>query len=70
MFDSEYRQSEEDRLAKPGFIISNHQSWYDTIFYVSEYMPSYISKDSVAKYPIFGSITIALKSLFVDRGNR
>jgi len=33
-------------------------------------MPSFISKEVVAHYPIFSGITIALKSIFVDRENR
>jgi lysophosphatidylcholine acyltransferase/lyso-PAF acetyltransferase len=33
-------------------------------------MPSFLSKTEVAKYPIFGGITTALKSVYVDRDSR
>lgn len=45
-------------------------SWYDTIFYVSQYMPSFLSKANVADYPVFGGITTALKSVYVNRDDR
>ena len=33
-------------------------------------MPSFLSKASVAKYPIYGGITTALKSVYVNRDDR
>jgi 1-acyl-sn-glycerol-3-phosphate acyltransferase len=33
-------------------------------------MPSFLSKAEVANYPIFGGITTALKSVYVDRDSR
>lgn len=49
--------------------MSNHQTWYDTITYVFKYFPSYVSKESVKHYPVFGGITTNLKSIFVQREN-
>jgi lysophosphatidylcholine acyltransferase/lyso-PAF acetyltransferase len=69
-YDPAYVQSPQDRDALPSIIVSNHQSWYDTIYYVSEYMPSFLSKANVGKYPVFGPITTALKSIYVNRDNR
>ncbi|CAD8051756.1 unnamed protein product [Paramecium sonneborni] len=54
---------------QPSIIISNHSSWYDTITYVYKYLPSFMSKVSVSKYPFFGWITTSLKSIYVDREN-
>jgi lysophosphatidylcholine acyltransferase/lyso-PAF acetyltransferase len=44
-------------------------SWYDTITYVFKYLPSFVSKDTVKDYPVFGWITTNLKSIFVEREN-
>jgi hypothetical protein len=33
-------------------------------------MASYLSKSTVAKYPIFGPITTSLKSIYVERDSR
>ncbi|CAD8049010.1 unnamed protein product [Paramecium sonneborni] len=54
---------------QPSIIISNHNSQYDTVAYIYKYLPSFISKLSVSKYPIFGQITTSLKSIYVDRSS-
>ncbi|CAD8142322.1 unnamed protein product [Paramecium octaurelia] len=65
-FIPDYQKTELSK-GQPSIIISNHSSWYDTITYVYKYLPSYMSKVSVSKYPLFGWITTSLKSIYVDR---
>ncbi|CAD8148403.1 unnamed protein product [Paramecium pentaurelia] len=65
-FIPDYKRTELSK-GQPSIIISNHSSWYDTITYVYKYLPSFMSKVTVSKYPLFGWITTSLKSIYVDR---
>lgn len=47
--------------------MSNHITWYDTFIYVFTLLPSFLSKSTIANYPIFGPITTNLKSIYVSR---
>ncbi|CAD8173929.1 unnamed protein product [Paramecium pentaurelia] len=68
-YDQAYVQTQINVLSQPSIIVSNHVSWYDTITYVFKYLPSFVSKDTVKDYPVFGWITTNLKSIFVEREN-
>jgi len=52
-----------------GIIVSNHISFIDSIFYVSQCLPAFVSKTAVLKYPIIGNAIMGLQSITVDRNS-
>lgn len=54
-------------MSKPAVIVSNHVSWYDIFIYMSRFMASFLSKESVRHYPIAGMTCMNMKGVFVSR---
>ena len=51
-------------------VVSNHISFLD-IFTLNSQLPSqFVAKAEIAKWPVFGTITKAVGSIFIDRSNR
>ena len=53
--------------SNPSTIVSNHVSWFDIIVALVYFCPSFVSKNSVKKYPGVGRIAIAIECVFFDR---
>jgi hypothetical protein len=69
--DPTYKPDAKQERAPAPIVVSNHISWTD-IFICSLLPegPSFLSKSEVKKYPIFGTLAIALQSLFVERESK
>jgi hypothetical protein len=62
-----YLGEDYERQAFPACLISNHASWFDTVYLVGEECPGFIAKASVKQMPFVGYIAEAVGSLFLDR---
>jgi 1-acyl-sn-glycerol-3-phosphate acyltransferase len=57
-------------IARPLLLVSNHSSWLD-ITVLSSILPvSFIAKQEVAGWPIFGTFARLQRSIFIDRTRR
>ena len=63
--------SVDDRQKTKGqvIVIAPHTGLMDSFFITWYFLPSPISKSAVRNIPVFGSLCIALQSIFVDREN-
>lgn len=57
-------------LENASTIISNHQSIQDILVHMLKQEPSHVAKSSIKKVPFAGPVTMAVGSLFVDRGDK
>lgn len=60
---------ESDFDSKYSAIISNHVSWVEIIYYLTNFAPGFISKDTIKTYPMIGVIAATIDCLFLDRTN-
>ncbi len=51
-------------------VVSNHISFLDIFSLNSQLPSSFVAKAEIAKWPVFGTITKAVGSIFIDRSNR
>lgn len=59
-----------ERLSGPGFYVSNHISWLDTIL-LSHIQPiSFIARHDLEFWPLLGTFTKRMQSVYVDRRNK
>jgi len=69
--DETYPIHQEQKQTSAPIIISNHVSWADICLYMScPECPSFLAKQSVERYPIFGPTAKALRAIFVKRESR
>jgi len=69
--DETYPVSQEQKQLSAPIVISNHVSWADICLYMScPESPSFLAKQAVARYPIFGPTAKALGAIFVKRESR
>ncbi|XP_057434932.1 lysophospholipid acyltransferase LPEAT1 isoform X2 [Lotus japonicus] len=66
--EEDKRQPEEAR--RPGVIISNHVSYLDILYHMSNSFPSFVAKRSVAKLPLVGLISKCLGCVYVQRESK
>lgn len=52
---------------KPHLVVSNHVSYYDIVALGSEIAGDFIAKADIAKWPVFGLMAKAGRSVFIDR---
>jgi len=52
-----------------GIVISNHISFLDSLYLSFAYLPAFVSKTAVLRYPIIGNVIMALQSITVDRNS-
>jgi lysophosphatidylcholine acyltransferase/lyso-PAF acetyltransferase len=64
---SKYLGPDYDRNPPKNTIIGNHSSYMDTIYLGCKQYPAFVSKTEIKKLPIFGLVTIYMRSIFVDR---
>lgn len=57
----------EKRCDNVSTIISNHTSWLDIIFFLSQELPSFVSNAGVKKIPMVSKIAILIQCIFVNR---
>lgn len=60
----------DDRDKIPTIVVSNHSSFVDIIVQMYMGMPSFVSKDSVRKFPIIGQCAELYGCLFLKRENK
>ncbi|KAK4538445.1 hypothetical protein CDCA_CDCA17G4470 [Cyanidium caldarium] len=48
-------------------LVSNHVSFFDILYFVYAFAPSFVAKAQVRQLPLIGIITAALQGIFVDR---
>ena len=59
-----------ERLKESGFFVSNHISWLDTIL-LSYIQPiSFIARHDLEFWPLLGTFTKRMQSVYVDRSNK
>jgi len=56
--------------AKPHLVVSNHISYYDIVALGSLVAGDFIAKADIAKWPIFGIMAKAGRSVFIDRSRK
>ena len=54
-------------IAKPQLVVSNHISYFDIVALGSVIAGDFIAKADIAKWPIFGIMAKAGRSVFIDR---
>ncbi|HKX30289.1 MAG TPA: lysophospholipid acyltransferase family protein [Blastocatellia bacterium] len=54
----------------PFFLVSNHLSYIDIIVFASLVDSVFIAKHDVADWPIFGALSRAIDTIFIDRNRR
>ncbi|KAJ3687000.1 hypothetical protein LUZ61_016164 [Rhynchospora tenuis] len=59
-----------EELERPGVIVSNHVSYFDILYHMSDSFPSFVAKVSVSKLPVVGLISKCLGCIFVQRETR
>jgi lysophosphatidylcholine acyltransferase/lyso-PAF acetyltransferase len=65
---TEYLGENYDKKERPCTLVSNHVSWIDVIYFLfSEYHPSYIAKDAIAKIPLLGTMGQLMNCIYIDR---
>ena len=55
--------------SRAGTIVSNHVCWMDISLAMHLFWPSFISKASVKKFPVVGTIATAIGTLYVERAS-
>ncbi len=48
-------------------VIGNHVGWMEVGYMFGTYAPSFVAKSSIKNLPIFGSIAVANRTIFIDR---
>lgn len=57
-------------MQEPGFFVSNHISWLDTII-LSHIQPiSFIARHDLEHWPLLGTFTKRMQSVYIDRSNK
>ena len=57
-------------MQEPGFFVSNHISWLDTIL-LSHIQPiSFIARHDLENWPLLGTFTKRMQSVYIDRSNK
>jgi 1-acyl-sn-glycerol-3-phosphate acyltransferase len=57
-------------MKEPGFFVSNHISWLDTII-LSHIQPiSFIARHDLEHWPLLGTFTKRMQSVYIDRSNK
>jgi 1-acyl-sn-glycerol-3-phosphate acyltransferase len=57
-------------MSEPGFFVSNHISWLDTII-LSHIQPiSFIARHDLEHWPLLGTFTKRMQSVYIDRSNK
>lgn len=55
---------------RPAFLVANHTSYLDIFVIGSIQRLSFIAKQEVGRWPVFGAMSKLQKTVFVDRGSR
>ena len=53
--------------AKPQLVVSNHVSYFDIVVIGSQVAGDFVAKADIAKWPVFGIMAKAGRSVFIDR---
>jgi len=53
--------------AKPQLVVSNHISYFDIVVLGSQVAGDFVAKADIAKWPVFGIMAKAGRSVFIDR---
>jgi len=57
-------------MSESGLFVSNHISWLDTIV-LNDILPlSFIARHDLADWPLLGTFTSRMESVFIDRSNK
>ena len=48
-------------------LIGNHCGWTEVAFMAMDYLPSFVAKSGIKKWPVIGPITLATGAVYVDR---
>ncbi|KEH40102.1 phospholipid/glycerol acyltransferase family protein [Medicago truncatula] len=62
--------SSSNETGRPGVIISNHVSYIDILYHMSNSFPSFVAKRSVGKIPLVGLISKCLGCIYVQRESK
>lgn len=54
----------------PVFFVANHLSWLDILVLGARFGPTFVAKQEISGWPIFGHLAWATGAIFVDRGRR
>lgn len=60
----------EGDLPRSGILVANHLGYLDILLLGSFAPMVFVSKDDVAKWPVFGSLATKAGTIYVDRGSR
>ena len=65
-----YPHIKKSSCRNPPVIISNHIGYFDIIYSIFKFVPSFIAGTHAKKMPIVGEVAQALKCVFVDRKDK
>ncbi|KAJ3694034.1 hypothetical protein LUZ60_009514 [Juncus effusus] len=66
---NEEREHHEES-ERPGVIVSNHVSYLDVLYHMSDSFPSFVAKRSVTKIPVVSLVSKCLGCIYVQRESR